>query len=715
IGKSRLVTELLESIDGEAAVAVGQCLDTGGAVGAPFASIKGIVQDLGAAFGAEALLEAAGRNADVLTSLVPRLDRGRPGDRPDLGEASGEDVHEAFGDVLEALSEERPIVVLLEDLHWADVTTLALLSALLRRLRRSRVLVLLTYRPEDLGRGHPLRPLLIQLDRNPAVDRVELAALDEETVAEQAGLILGRRLDQLELSQVVRRSDGVPFFVEEFLGASSPGAGLPSTLRELVMARYERLTPVTQRVLRALAAGGATVDHDLAETVLAGEPGELDAAVAEAVERGILVAGPFDYRFRHALLREGILDVLLPGERSQWHSRYALTLSERPDAESHGVQIAQHWMSAHDLPRAFDATVRAMLSSSTLAPATAAQLGERAIDLWPQVPDAAQVAGRPLEQLMHETAQEHMAADNAPRAAAIWESALQACPPDEILMRAGILMEKAVCDHERGFDVDASLEEALRLLEGCPETPEIIRRRSYAMATRAMCGADRMGPARAHKVALDALDLALQAGSPGDAARAATFAALMQVMKGEFDEGLAAFDDARAHLPDDPLVNWRHGYVRGIALLGLGRYERARADLGRAVTIAQGAGRTQLSGAGAMAVLTTATLKDGGWPAAERLAQALMSGPPTLDATVTSAATLLFLHHWRGQREEALAMAADRDHLLREGTYASSVPDLLAALGEIALEDGPDRAWAVLDSSWERPDLEVAHSHELIV
>ena len=388
IGKSRLVTELLESIDGEAAVAVGQCLDTGGAVGAPFASIKGIVQDLGAAFGAEALLEAAGRNADVLTSLVPRLDRGRPGDRPDLGEASGEDVHEAFGDVLEALSEERPIVVLLEDLHWADVTTLALLSALLRRLRRSRVLVLLTYRPEDLGRGHPLRPLLIQLDRNPAVDRVELAALDEETVAEQAGLILGRRLDQLELSQVVRRSDGVPFFVEEFLGASSPGAGLPWTLRELVMARYERLTPVTQRVLRALAAGGATVDHDLAETVLAGEPGELDAAVAEAVERGILVAGPFDYRFRHALLREGILDVLLPGERSQWHSRYALTLSERPDAESHGVQIAQHWMSAHDLPRAFDATVRAMLSSSTLAPATAAQLGERAIDLWPQVSEA---------------------------------------------------------------------------------------------------------------------------------------------------------------------------------------------------------------------------------------------------------------------------------------------------------------------------------------
>ena len=556
IGKSRLVTEFLDMLGGETAVAVGQCLDTTGSVGVPYASVKGIIRDLEAAFGAEALLAAAGPHAKVLTALVPRLapPDGSTGDDP--GEATGEQLHEAVTDLLGALSELRPIVMVLEDLHWADLATLALLRALLRMLRRSRVLVLLTFRPEDVGRGHPLRALSVQLDRNTAVDRVELVPLDAETVGEQARLITGRPLGREEVAQIVRRSEGVPFFVEEFLGMAGPGTGLPSTLRELVMARYERLTTGTQRMLRCLATGGATVEHSLLEQVLADPAGALDGAAAEAIDAGVIVAGAFDYSFRHALLREGILGVLLPGERSQWHSQYAEALAQRSDAESYRVQIADHWLAARNLPEAFGATMTAMASSSSLAPVTAAMLGEQAIELWSQVPDAEAVAGLRLDELLYQVAQEHQAADNVERVSLLLGLALEAVPADEHLARATYLHAKALADHIRGADPDPMLREVLDILSEAPQTTGTQLEQAQVMASLAITSGCKGQPGRARDLALEAADIAREVGAAPAVARALTMAGYLQVLSGGRTRD---WPPSRRWRPSTPTMTWSSG------------------------------------------------------------------------------------------------------------------------------------------------------------
>src|SRR5699024_3222424 len=139
--------------------------------------------------GAEAVREAAGPAGHVLAGLVPEL--GRPGDAG--GEVAQEQVQDVLGQLLATLGETSPVVVLVEDLHWADPATLDLLRSLLVTLRHGQVTVVVSYRSDDVGRGHPLRPVLAELGRSRVVTRVELGRLSAEEVAEQARLILGER------------------------------------------------------------------------------------------------------------------------------------------------------------------------------------------------------------------------------------------------------------------------------------------------------------------------------------------------------------------------------------------------------------------------------------------------------------------------------------------------------------------------------------------
>ena len=243
--------------------------------------------------------------------------------------AGGADrLYDAVAEVLENVAAVRPVVLVIEDLHWVDPQSLGLLRFLVRVIEDARVLIVLTFRSDELGRGSALRAWLPELDRNRRVTRLELARLDRRQVREMATAILDGPPDEDELAQVYLRTDGVPFFVEELVCCSGVRSldSFPDTLRDILLARYEQLSEPTQRMLRLIAAGGVRVEHELLVAVCDESPEAIDVAASEAIAASVLVVDGTAYAFRHALVREAIHDQLLPGERVRFHTRYAQAL-----------------------------------------------------------------------------------------------------------------------------------------------------------------------------------------------------------------------------------------------------------------------------------------------------------------------------------------------------------------------------------------------------
>ncbi len=266
-----------------------------------------------------------------LTRLLPGL--GRPSLPPveteDVGAAQSR-LFEALLSLLEELGSEHAVVLMIEDLHWADRSTRNFLTFLSRSLCRERVLVVGSYRPDELHRRHPLRPLLAELERGEHARRIELAPLSRAELAEALGDILGAPPDAELVDRLYARSEGNPLFAEELLAAGLDGRGaLPPTLREALMLRIEALPPPAEELLRLLAAG-QRMDHELIEAASGLEPREVREALREAISSHIVTANENGfYGFRHALLREVVHDDLLPGEHADLHRAIALALEER--------------------------------------------------------------------------------------------------------------------------------------------------------------------------------------------------------------------------------------------------------------------------------------------------------------------------------------------------------------------------------------------------
>lgn len=438
IGKSRLLDEFLCEQEQAATVLVGRCVDLGDD-GAPYAPFAAVLRRLIQTVGLERVLEAAGPGAGVLSALLPELadDSAVP---PRTG---AERLYELVTVLLEKVSAQRPVVLAIEDLHWADRSTLELLRFIVRMTESGRLLVVLTYRSDEVPRGHVLRSWLPELERTRRVTRWELSRLGEAQVAELVGQLLGRVPDDGSLDRVTELSEGVPFFVEELVGIDGLRSGddLPETLRELVLARYERLSDPAQRLLRVLAAGGVCVTHELLAAVFDGTPDELDAAAREAVTANLLAADSTEYLFRHALVREAIHADLLPGERTRYHARYAEALEESPQRSA--VQLSAHWLAAHDVRRAFQASLEAMDEAKrSYAYATVAAMGDRVLELWDSVPDAEALSGSDRVAVLAQTASALRNAGNNERALALVEAALaeaDGLPPSR---RARLLRDK---------------------------------------------------------------------------------------------------------------------------------------------------------------------------------------------------------------------------------------------------------------------------------
>ena len=240
------------------------------------------------------------------------------------------------------------MLLAIEDLHWADRSTRAFLAFLARSLRRERVLVVATYRPDELHRRHPLRPLLAELEREPRARRIDLAPLTRAELAEQLDDILGAAARRRTSStRLFARTEGNPLFAEELLAAGLDGRGaLPPTLRDALMIRIEAPRRERPGGLRVIAAG-RSLDHALLAEATGLEP----RRAARGAARGRGQPHPRGrrrgrLRFRHALLREVVDDDLLPGERAELHLRWPAR--SRPRAERGGLArlaaaIAHHY------------------------------------------------------------------------------------------------------------------------------------------------------------------------------------------------------------------------------------------------------------------------------------------------------------------------------------------------------------------------------------
>jgi DNA-binding SARP family transcriptional activator/DNA-binding GntR family transcriptional regulator len=392
IGKTRLVTELADQAsEGGATVLAGRCIRLMGA-GLPYLPF-----------------------ADALRSVAPALD--------DLASRGGGRAAEGPTDsrlrlfqevllVLEQLSATDPLVLVLEDLHWADASTLDLLAFLAHAIRERRILLLATYRSEEARPGDPVQRLTAGLAGSHAAEVVELEPLDHAAV--EALLLAGgdEPIAAEFVDEIFRRSEGNPLFARELLAAAARGdADIPPALRDLLLADVACLGEEGRWVLRVAAAVGRDIPYGLLRAVLALDEYELSDALREAVEHDLLVADQAGgtFRFRHPLFAEAVYGTLIPGDREGLHERIARALTEEPAlaaSASAAAESAQHWAAAGRPAEALAASLQAARDAERVSGLTEALAHvERVLELWDEVPDAEALAGVALPSIVSRAAE----------------------------------------------------------------------------------------------------------------------------------------------------------------------------------------------------------------------------------------------------------------------------------------------------------------------
>jgi DNA-binding SARP family transcriptional activator len=404
IGKTRLADELSRRAGAFGIVTLpGRC---DGDLELPFKPFAEVVEEL-LASPIRDELEAHVREHDgVLTRLLPMLalERGIA-TAPQGDDAQGLQyaLFAAVSGLLHEAAAAQPLLLILEDLHWADVSSLLLLKHLLTTPTQSRLMIVATYRSNELGTGHPLKDLLADLHRVAGVIRLELVGLLESEVSELARIVIGDRGElQPPAVHALRRSTaGNPFFVTEVLhalieaggepGRWDPEASLPvpESIRETVAQRVSRLGGDVGECLTAASVLGLTFDPELVSRIVAAPA---QKALEAALEAGLLAEEGELMAFRHALIAQTLYEQLPAARRRELHQRAAAGLEERA-ASVAPATVAAQWMraapSGEDIQRAWRWARRAGDDAAAkLAPQEAARWFQQALELADSAPDA---------------------------------------------------------------------------------------------------------------------------------------------------------------------------------------------------------------------------------------------------------------------------------------------------------------------------------------
>lgn len=562
IGKTRLVTAVAERARaGDVEVLLGGCLDLD-AGGVPYAPVVEALADLverlgpaeaGAALGPEAEhlgpALAAGGRADELTGHTATL--------------------QAVRRVLAHLARRRPVLLIIEDAHWADRSTRDLIAFLAGAPSPTPVALIVTYRRDDLHRGHPLRPLLAELARRPHVEHLGLEPLGRADASALLAAVLGAPVDPAMAEAIYRRAEGNPFFLEELARAVAGGPGeVPSIVSEVMTARVARLSPNAQEVLRAAAVGGRRVTHDRLAAVVALDEPDLAEALREAQAANLVTVEPERrrYEFRHALLHEAVYREVLPGERRRYHTSYA----EQVAAEREGgrgpagiedlAELAHHWRGADRRDEALSATLAAAgAAEAAYATPEAHHYYELALQLWePDDERTGRTANGHADHERDDGGAERprrrdvllRAADAASRTGAfaraveLVTAAIDELGPDADPTVAGLLHERRAWFLWRAGREDAAAVEYREAVRLVPATPHsAARARVLAAYADAL---ERAGtPDEARPWADEAVAIAREVASPFDEGHARHALGVALEAAGDTDGALAELHLAR--------------------------------------------------------------------------------------------------------------------------------------------------------------------------
>jgi DNA-binding CsgD family transcriptional regulator len=700
VGKTRLVDELRRHAGARGAVTLsGGCLDVGEGVLA-YAPVTEALRGLPGLLDADEVDRVLGNARPELARLAPELAAPPPTapSGPDGAPGAPGRFFELLLGVVGRLAERAPVLLVIEDLHWADQSTRELLGFLHRNLRGGVCLVL-TYRNDEPNRGATLRPFLAELERGGRAERLELRRLPREELDELLHGILGHPAPADLAAEIWARSDGNPSFAEELLAAHRAGLadrGLHQALRDLLLVRVEVLTEPAQQLLEVAAVAGRRVDHELLAAV-ADQPLErLVGLLREAVSHHVLVAeeakgptgadGEGTYAFRHALVQEAVYGGLLPVERRRLHAAYAGALAARLHDAGRATatdlgQLAHHAHAAHDLEAAVPAAVRAGQAAED-AYAMPEALGhyERALELWEHAPGAA--ASSPLDRvgLLARTAQVASVLGDLELAVALVRRGLDATDPATEPLRAGALLERLGHYHrERGDPAAAmaALEQAIEVIPAVPPSAE--QARALAAHGRLLMLQHR-DLKRAVSDCEQAIAVARQAGARAEEGRALTTLARLRGELGQLDDGLAHLEQARRIAEDlgnpEDLCDVHHNLV---SLLWKRGSSEAAARAGvEGWTVAGRVGMTRSHGVAIAAQAVHALLWLGRFEEAERLLD------EALDRDLPPGVLL------RSVPERGLLR-------LRRGDIAAATADFTFVLERCrgVLESEPGSAWRV--------------------
>jgi DNA-binding CsgD family transcriptional regulator/tetratricopeptide (TPR) repeat protein len=602
----------------------------------------------------------------------------------------GDDRPSVFAGLLERLRRaRRPVVVVIEDAHWADDATLDLLRYLGRRIEDARTLLLCTYRNDEVGSRHPLRAVLGDLATARTVRRLALEPLGRESVARLAA---GSGLDAGELH---RATGGNPFFVTEVL-ASAEG-GVPRTVRDVVLARASRLTPDARSVLDLAAVVGQQAEVRLLQELGA------DAADIEAcVERGMLTSAGTRVAFRHELAREALLGALPATRRQRLHAVVLRALEARCDGGCDLATLAHHadWAGdsaavlryapaagrqARDLgaPReAYSQFARALPYAASLPPAERAELHDDFAAACATT-DRLEASYRAREA-----------------AAALWRSVGRRDRAAEALAFAsGALVQLG-----RNADADRIAATAVRELDGLPEGPALATALSsqaglrmlnrdgaeaVQLGQRAIAVAERTGATRARITALNTVGSAL----------------LVSEAPGGREHLLRSLEQARE--ANDPELS-----VYALSNLGSGSGEVYRlGDAERALAEAETICRAHDLDRGLWYVLAWRALvyvHRGRWDAATEAAREVLDAATAAISRIMALVALGRVRVRRGDPDARPVLDEALELALRTGTLQRLAP-VRAARAEAAYVAGDPEAVAVEASA--AFDLAVQHRH----
>jgi DNA-binding CsgD family transcriptional regulator/tetratricopeptide (TPR) repeat protein len=589
-GKTRLVDEVVAATrDRGTRTLEGSCAPVGGTsfAFAPFvAALRPVVEEL-VARGRDSGRSVAPRLARLVSGTVEgAASRDPPSPDPLVGSAQLR-LFEQVLDTLDHAAVPTGLLVVIEDLHWADPSSRGLFDFVSRNLRGTTVALMGTVRtdePDDAG----FLEWLAEVQRGPRAIRIDLEPFGRDELADLVTGVLGERPSAALAGRVYERSGGNAFLAEELLAAPERGVPVPTTVQGLVLARIAGLTPPARGLVRLAAAAGVRVRHGL--LAAAGGLGEeaLLAAVRELAENHLLVADPSGegYAFRHALTREAVYDDLLPGERHQLHRAVARALTDEPGLGppagwAVAEAVAEHWFAAGELEPALAASVAAGNAAvEVLALPGALAHYERALALWDRVADPETVTGVERPVVLERAAEAASGAGEFDHAIGYIDAAIGALEHTPgASVQLGLLCERKAWYVGWAGRWDESMETARRAAALVPsEPPTPARARVLASLALALSIGERYEEASA--VAAAGLEAARRAGARKQEGQAHVSLGACLLMTGtdpqaaidEFEQALATgreIGDAGA------VALWSANLVD--ALIRLGRLDEAAA------------------------------------------------------------------------------------------------------------------------------------------